>query len=166
MAPQNDPKTIQKTNQKTTRKKDPKKTQHRRKKPDPAVNGKRRLKTPFVIFNFLVCICSFHLLAKLYEFKHFSKDNKKEVFATLCRSLAALGALLAALGRSWAALGRSWAALGPLLVGSFWGPLHRSWHRSWADLGHFGPPTGPSFSHPKRQRKRNKKQEKKNKKKK
>ena len=43
MAPQNDPKTNKKTTQKQERKKTPK----TKKKPDPAVNGKRRIQTLF-----------------------------------------------------------------------------------------------------------------------
>ena len=46
MAPQNDPKTNKKQHQKTTQKNNAKMT----KKPDPAVNGKRRLQTLFVIY--------------------------------------------------------------------------------------------------------------------
>ena len=113
-------------------------------KPDPAVNGKRRLKALFVIFNVLVQICSLDLLAKLDSFKDFSKNNKKEVFATHCRSLAALGPLFVAFGGSWRPLGTSWARFGASwsLLGASWGPLGASWgllggflEASWAVLG-------------------------------
>jgi hypothetical protein len=47
---------------KKEQKKDRKKTQHRPKKPDLAVNGKRRLKALFIMQNVLVCICSCYFL--------------------------------------------------------------------------------------------------------
>ena len=131
------------------------------KKPDPAVNGKRRLQTLFVIQNVLVCMLSIYLLKGICFEKPFERHQQElclllfvadwpllagswnrflQLFAAhlpswaaLVLLLAALGLLLAALGRSWAALGRSRAALG-----RSWAPPGRSCAalgRSWAALG-------------------------------
>ena len=74
-------------------------------KPDPAVNGKRRLKTLFVIQICLGCICSCYFLTGFFVWKSFRRTTK------IRRSLS-----LPLIGRFWPLLGRSWP-----LLDRFWG---------------------------------------------
>ena len=124
-------------------------------KPDPAVNGKRRIQTFFVILKCMLCILFVSFLQKRLFFKNRLNQTKKNKFWSLSYSWAALGVLLAAfgallaaleslLGRFWpllAALGRSWAALGPLLaaLGRLLGRSWALWGRSWPLLAALGP---------------------------
>ena len=123
------------------------------KKPDLAVNGKRRLKMLFFIQNVLLCICSFYSL-KLCCLKICSKDYKKKMFALFSAHWPPFDLFWGALGRSWGALGALLGALGALL-GRSWPLLDPSWPllgRSWngtknhpkidAKYDRFGPPKG------------------------
>ena len=141
------PKNEQKNKTKKEQKKEPKKRHIDEKistKPDSAVNGKRRLKTLFVMKAYSACISAFYAVKRYVFWTHIQNifeniktSQKISYFLLLLALLAALGPLLAALGRSWAALGRSWAALG-----RSWTALGRSWAALGPLLGALGPLLG------------------------
>ena len=121
-------------------------------KPDPAVNGKRRIQYVSCYLKTLLYLsvrfalfktCTYtYIYFELYTYnaaKRLSRDKKTHISFSLpligCFG-AALGPLLAALGpllgRSWPLLGPSWA-----LLGRSWALLGRSWAllgRSWNDM--------------------------------
>ena len=135
MAPKPPPKTTQKRAKKQLKKRTKKRAKKERnwtKKPDPAVNGKRRLMTFFVIWN-VWYVFSISCFVSFFQKRLFSENrlNLKKNQRILLLS-AALALLLGRFwplsepswllsGRSWVAFGRSWAALEPLL--SALGPL-------------------------------------------
>ena len=93
----------QKNKTKKEQKKERKKRPNMKKKPDPAVNGKRRLKTLFIIENVLVCICSCYLLTGFVVWKSFRRTTQVQCSLSL-----------PLIGRFWPLLGRSWPLLGAL----------------------------------------------------
>ena len=106
-------------------------------KPDPAVNGKRRIDRHFNISKRSGTYCSLFCTENdVYKIVEISIEKYRclVVLASFWLLLAPLGPLL---GRSWPLLGRSWPLLArywPLLVRS-WAALGRSWPalgRSWA----------------------------------
>ena len=101
-------------------------------KPDPAVNGKRRLRMLLVI----KAVWCMYFFVSCVQKPYYTKTWCKPVhISDVCYSwplFAGLGPLLAALG----SFGRSWGTLGVLgsllgrsgaLLGRSWGALGRSW---------------------------------------
>ena len=134
---QNDSQNHQNSNQKKDEKKSEKRHQHRPKKPEPAVNGKRRLNTLFVIKTHSACISTFYFL-KRYVFwtdvqnlvKILKPSKQHHMFCYSWPSRGPLGASWAPLG---GLLGASWGLLEPL--GGLWEPLGSLLGTSWSLLG-------------------------------
>ena len=110
MPPQNDPKTIKKTTRTINKKMIEKRAQNE-KKPDPAVNGKRRIST-----------LSLSLLFALRVLRTFQTKSLSTDFCYCCLLVGALGLLLAGLGPLLATFWSLLATLWPLLAA-----LGRSW---------------------------------------